>query len=287
MKILITGAGGQLGQSFRQLSANVQHQFYFRDRSDLDITNATAVAADLKATGADVLVNCAAYTAVDKAESEPELAFAINATAPGVLAEACRNMGVRMIHISTDYVFGGNQQQAYREEDPVQPVNVYGASKQKGEALVAANNPDAVIIRTSWVYAPFGNNFVKTMIRLMQSRPEVGVVADQFGAPTYAPDLAEAIMAMLESKVWQGGIYHFSNEGVISWYAFAQAIREIGGFNCTVRSLTTPEYPTPAKRPAYSVMDKSRIMQAYGIRLQPWRESLERCMRQLLTKAEQ
>lgn len=286
MKILITGGAGQLGQSFQQLAASYpQHQFVCCSREALDITQEDSVAAFLESSGAGVLVNCAAYTAVDKAETDHEQAFAINAAAPAAMARACRKLGVRMVHISTDYVFGGDQQEAYREDDPVQPVNVYGASKQKGEEWVLAEDPSAVIIRTSWVYAPFGNNFVRTMIRLMQSRPEIGVVADQFGSPTYAPDLAEAVLAMVDSGRWQGGLYHYSNDGVISWYDFALAIRELGGFSCSVKSLTTPEYPTPAKRPAYSVLDKTKIGAVYGVAIKPWHQSLEKCMAQLLAKA--
>lgn len=282
MNILITGGMGQLGQSFAHLAAAYpQHHLVCCSRESLDITREDAVAALLQSSGADVLVNCAAYTAVDKAETDQEQAYAINATAPAAMARACKKLGVRMVHISTDYVFGGSRQEAYGEDHPVQPVNVYGATKQAGEAQVLAANPDAVIIRTSWVYAPFGNNFVKTMIRLMQSRPEIGVVADQFGSPTYASDLAEAVLAILDSGRWQGGLYHYSNAGVISWYDFALAIREIGGFACAVKSLTTPEYPTPAKRPAYSVLDKTKISEVYGIVIKPWRPSLETCMAQL------
>lgn len=282
MKILITGVNGQLGTAFGLIApAWPQHQFILKTRTDLDICNGADIRDTLVQTGAQALVNCAAYTAVDKAETEQEAAFAINATAPGIMAAVCKDLGVKLVHISTDYVFSGEKEQPYRTDDPVQPVNVYGASKQKGEEAVLQSGADAAIIRTSWVYAPFGANFVKTMVRLMQSRPEVGVVADQYGSPTNAIDLAHAIAQMLESAHWQSGIYHYSNEGVISWYDFALAIRDLGGFSCEVKSLTTPEYPTPAKRPHFSVMDKSRIQEVFGIKLRPWKESLAECLHQI------
>lgn len=284
MKVLITGAGGQLGNAFQFIASDYpQFQFYFKSRSELDISDAAAVRKALSETGAQALVNGAAYTAVDKAETEQDTAFAINAGAPGVLATAARESGIRLVHISTDYVFNGKGSRPYREDDPVDPVNVYGASKQKGEEAVLQANRDAVIIRTSWVYAPFGNNFVKTMLRLMQSRPEIGVVADQYGSPTNALDLARAIVRMLESAQWIGGIYHFSNDGVISWFDFALFIRDKSGLDCKVKALTTVEYPTPARRPAYSVLDKTKIQQVFGITLRPWQESLAECLEQLRT----
>lgn len=284
MKILITGSAGQLGQAFQQLAAaHPQHVFLFTNRTELDITNEAAVQKVLQVERVEALVNCAAYTAVDKAETEVELAYAINATAAGVLARACAANGVRLVHVSTDYVFDGQGKEPYREDDPVSPVNVYGASKQKGEAEVMEANKDAIIIRTSWVYAPFANNFVKTMLRLMQSRPEIGVVADQYGSPTNALDLAGAILQVLDSGKKEGGIYHYSNDGIISWYEFALAIKDWSGFDCHVKALTTPEYPTPAKRPAYSGMDKTKIQQVFGVALKPWKESLAACLQQLAT----
>lgn len=282
MNILITGANGQLGTAFRDIApANTQHQFYFKTRSELDILDAAAITAAIKETGVTVLVNCAAYTAVDKAETEKETAFAINGEAPGLMAKLCADLGVRLVHISTDYVFNGDGEKPYREDDPIAPVNIYGASKQAGEAAVLANNKDAVIIRTAWVYAPFGNNFVKTMLRLMNTRPEIGVVADQHGSPTNALDLAAAIVQLIDSGNWQGGIYHYCNEGVITWYDFALAIRELSGLQCTINPLTTEQYPTPAKRPRFSVMDTSKIQQVFGLQLQPWRSSLAACIQRL------
>lgn len=284
MKILITGSAGQLGQAFQQLAAAyAQHVFLFTDHTKLDISNEAAVQKILQEEQVEALVNCAAYTAVDKAETEVELAYAINATAAGVLARACAANGVRLVHVSTDYVFDGQGKEPYKESDEVSPVNVYGATKQKGEAEVMEANSDAIIIRTSWVYAPFANNFVKTMVRLMQSRPEVGVVADQYGSPTNALDLAAAILQVLDSGKKERGIFHYSNDGIISWYEFALAIKELGGFDCHVKALTTPEYPTPAKRPAYSGMDKTKIQQTFGVQLRPWKESLAACLQQLAT----
>lgn len=282
MKIIITGANGQLGSAFRSLENRYpQHQFFFFAKADLDIADADAIAQSLAQTGAGALVNCAAYTAVDKAETDFETALAINCAAPAALAKACKAAGAKFIHISTDYVFDGTAAAPYTEDHPVKPVNAYGLSKQKGEEAVLEANAGAVIIRTSWVYSPWGANFVKTMLRLMQSRPEVGVVADQWGSPTYAPDLAEAILKILESSTWVPGIYHFSNDGAITWHQFAMAIRDLSGFSCGVKSLTTPEYPTPARRPHYSVLDKSKMVHTFGIALKPWHQSLQACLAQL------
>lgn len=286
MNILITGANGQLGAAFRSLENSYpQHRFFFFSRSELDISNADAITQALKNTGADCLVNCAAYTAVDKAETDFEAALEINCTAVAAIAKACKTVGARFVHISTDYVFDGTANTPYSEADAVSPVNAYGASKQKGEEAVLQENKEAIIIRTSWVYSPWGANFVKTMLRLMQSRPEIGVVADQWGSPTYAPDLAEAILKILESGTWVPGIYHFSNEGAITWHQFATAIRDFAPFKCTVNPLTTEQYPTPAKRPHYSVMDKIKIQRTFGIKLKPWQQSLQTCLMQLQQSA--
>lgn len=282
MSILVTGAQGQLGSAFRRLAENqADKKFFFFDRTTLDITQPEQLRQALETTGARYLVNCAAYTAVDKAENEMEQALAINCTGAANLAAACRQAGVRLFHISTDYVFNGQGTRPYREDDPVDPVNAYGLSKQLGEEAVLAANSEAIIIRTSWVYSEFGANFVKTMVRLMNSRPEVGVVADQYGSPTYAPDLAAAILEIIEQEHWVPGIYHYSNEGDITWFEFAQAIKQQVGGQCLVKPLTTPEYPTPARRPAYSVMDKNKICQTFGLQLRPWQQSLKDCMLQL------
>jgi dTDP-4-dehydrorhamnose reductase len=280
--ILITGANGQLGSEFRDVIAHYpQHHFHFYSRAELDIADAQSVQAVFEQVKPDVCVNCAAYTAVDKAETETEAAFAINATGTQNLATACAQYGARFIHISTDYVFDGTGTEPYGEIHPTSPVNAYGQSKLQGEVAALKANPETIVIRTSWVYSAHGANFVKTMLRLMQSRPEISVVADQKGSPTYAADLAAAILQIIESGKWQGGIYHFSNEGVITWFEFAQAIKELSNAACTVHPITTQDYPTPAKRPAYSVMDKTKIQQTFGLQLKDWKESLQQCLAKL------
>lgn len=277
--IIVTGANGQLGQELQRLSPDFPaYTFHFYTRAELDIANAGQVRRVFEALKPAYCINCAAYTAVDKAESEQEVAFAINAEGTKNLAIACRERDVRFIHISTDYVFNGRGERPYKEDDPTDPVNLYGASKLKGEELALQANPDAVVIRTSWVYSAYGSNFVKAMLRLMQSRTGINVVADQTGSPTYAADLADAIVQIIESGKWQGGIYHFSNDGVITWHEFAREIQHYTHLHCTVSPIPTEQYPTPAKRPHYSVMDKGKIQQTYGIALVPWRSSLYRCL---------
>ncbi|MGV3657692.1 MAG: dTDP-4-dehydrorhamnose reductase [Chitinophagaceae bacterium] len=277
--ILVTGANGQLGFELQQLAARFpQHQFQFCSRTELDVTNAENVQKVFETFAPAYCINCAAYTAVDKAETEADAAFAGNATAPETLALACKQHGALFIHISTDYVFDGAATAPQTEESPTNPVNQYGLSKMQGEQKVMAANADAIIIRTSWVYSSHGANFVKTMMRLMQSRPEVRVVADQMGSPTYAADLAAAIMQIIESGKWQGGIYHYRNEGIISWADLAEAIKEILKSDCNVVPIPTTEYPTPARRPMYTAMDISKIKAVYGITPPHWKESLQKCM---------
>lgn len=277
--IIVTGANGQLGQELQRLAPDYPaYTFHFYSRAELDIADAEQVHRVFAAQSPAYCINCAAYTAVDKAESDKEAAYSINADAPKTLATACKDQGARFIHISTDYVFNGEGEQPYKEDDPTDPVNLYGASKLTGEELALQVNPDSVVIRTSWVYSSYGNNFVKTMLRLMQSRTEINVVADQTGSPTYAADLAEAIIQMIASGEWKGGVYHFSNEGVITWHEFAEAIQRYTHLDCTVHPIPTAQYPTPAKRPRYSVMAKEKIQQTYGITLVPWRSSLYRCL---------
>jgi dTDP-4-dehydrorhamnose reductase len=224
-------------------------------------------------------INCAAYTAVDKAETEPEEAFNINAEAVKKLAEACQSHKAIFIHISTDYVFNGEGSSPYTETDPTSPVSVYGSSKLKGEALAMEYCEETIIIRTSWVYSRYGKNFVKTMMRLMAEKESIGVVCDQFGAPTYAADLAEAILQIISKfEKPASGIYHYSNLGLISWFDFARAIKEISKSNCTVNPIETAAYPTPAKRPHYSVLDTTKFRETFGISIPGWKESLEKCM---------
>ena len=244
----------------------------------MDIANKDLVDQGIVQLKPDYLINCAAYTAVDKAETDKELAFAINADAVKYLAQACTDSGVKFIHISTDYVFNGNGKEPYKENDALSPINVYGESKLKGEKEAIAGNRDVIIIRTAWVYSAYGSNFVKTMLRLMKSKREINVVADQVGSPTYAHDLAEAILQIISSGKWVEGIYHFTNNGVISWFDFANEIKNLTSLDCKVNPIPTEKYPTPAKRPKYSVLDKTKIQQTFGIKLKDWKESLKKCL---------
>lgn len=280
--ILVTGANGQLGSELRQLEGQYPaFNFIFLSREDLPLHNFEMIRASFKAYQPAFCINCAAYTAVDKAETEKELAFQVNAEAVGILAAVCKEQDCRFIHISTDYVFDGTAAKPYTPNDATNPQSVYGASKLAGEQQAMQLNPDAVIIRTSWVYSEFGKNFVKTMLRLMAERTEIGVVNDQVGSPTYAADLATAILDIITSGKWYPGIYHFSNKGIISWYDLAIAIRDSIGSDCKVNPIPTSAYPTPARRPAYSVMDSSLLTQQYGIEAQPWQQRLEVCLQQL------
>ncbi|HAL94896.1 MAG: dTDP-4-dehydrorhamnose reductase [Chitinophagaceae bacterium] len=282
--VLVTGANGQLGKELRQLETKwPEFEFLFLSREDLPIHHFELVRNFFKATHPSFLINCAAYTAVDKAEQEEELAFQINAEAVGVLAAICKEQDCKFVHVSTDYVFDGLANRPYREDDLTNPQGVYGASKLAGEKEAVLLNPDSVIIRTSWVYSSFGKNFVKTILRLLQEKPSVSVVDDQIGSPTYAADLAVAILEIISLKSWKPGVYHFSNEGEISWCAFAKAIAALTHSNTPVQAITTAEFPTPAKRPAWSVLDKSKIKAVYGIKIRPWKESLADCL-ELLSK---
>ena len=282
-KIIVTGAGGQLGQELQVLaSAFPSLDFIFTDRNQLPINDPARVSAFFNEYRPDWCINCAAYTAVDKAESEKEAAFGINGDAPGYLAEACRSTGARLIHISTDYVFDGSSATPLKEDDSTDPINIYGASKLEGENQVLQIHPDgSVIIRTAWVYSEFGNNFVKTMIRLMNERPAINVVNDQIGSPTYAADLAAAILHIINAPQFVPGIYNYSNEGQISWYEFALAIHKLIGSNCKVGSIASASYPTPARRPHYSLLDKSRIKKTYSISIPDWLPSLTICINRL------
>ena len=282
MNILITGCNGQLGNEMQLLEKeNPQHTYFNTDVAELDITSQEAIEAFVRENEIDGIVNCAAYTAVDKAEENQELCHLLNAVAPGYLAAAIAKRGGWMIQISTDYVFDGTNHTPYVETDPVCPNSVYGSTKLDGEKAVTAACAQSMIIRTAWLYSTFGNNFVKTMIRLGKEKPELGVIFDQIGTPTYARDLAVAIFAAINQGV-KPGLYHFSNEGVISWYDFTKAIHRIAGITtCHVRPLHTEEYPTPANRPHYSVLDKTKIKQTYGIEVPYWEESLKECIEKL------
>ncbi|GGH32916.1 dTDP-4-dehydrorhamnose reductase [Sphingobacterium alkalisoli] len=276
MKILVTGAFGQLGSELRELSINYPNDnFTFVDREEMPLDDVNKVLDVLEEVQPDVIVSGGAYTAVDKAEAEPELVDVINHQAVAVMAKWARSNDRKLIHISTDYVFQGNSSTPLKEDEPTDPINVYGLSKQKGEEAIAQSGADAVIIRTAWVYSSHGANFVKTMIRLMTERDEISVIADQIGSPTYARDLAKAILDIIQSDKWKKGIYHFSNEGEISWYDFAVAIRELKGLDCKINAIPTEQYPTPAKRPKYSLLDKTKIRTQFGVVVPNWKDSLE------------
>ena len=283
MNILITGCNGQLGNEMQLLEEkNPQHTYFNMDVAELDITDVAAIEKFVREHEIDGIVNCAAYTAVDKAEDNQELCTKLNANAPEYLAAAIEKRGGWMIQISTDYVFDGTNHTPYVESDPVCPNSVYGRTKLAGEEAAQKACQKTMIIRTAWLYSTFGNNFVKTMIRLGKEKPELGVIFDQIGTPTYARDLAVAIFAAINQGVIPG-IYHFSNEGVISWYDFTKAIHRIAGIKtCHVRPLHTSEYPTPANRPHYSVLDKTKIKQTYGIEIPYWEESLKECVERLM-----
>ena len=281
--IVVTGKNGQLGSELQLIapSFDAQYDFLFADRAVLDLSSNDSIDKFCAVHHPAVIINCAAYTAVDKAETDRDAAFQINAVAVGKLAAYCKAMGALYITVSTDYVFDGNGTSPYLPSDTTDPINYYGASKAEGEKLAVTNNPESIIIRTSWVYSRFGNNFVKTMIRLMGERPSLNVVGDQIGAPTYAADLAVAIMHMVAQKAAgnaHSGIYHYSNSGAISWYDFAVAIGELIQSNCTVAKIGSEAFPTPAKRPHYSLMDCSSIIQDFGVDQPDWKESLAVCI---------
>lgn len=282
MNILITGCNGQLGNEMQLLEEiNPQHTYFNTDVAELDITDAVAVDKFVDDNHIDGIVNCAAYTAVDKAEDNQEFCRLLNTDAPGYLAAAVEKRGGWLIQISTDYVFDGTNHTPYTEEEPTCPNSVYGSTKLEGERAAQQACSRTMIVRTAWLYSTFGNNFVKTMIRLGKEKPELGVIFDQIGTPTYARDLAVALFAAINQGVVPG-IYHFSNEGVISWYDFTKAIHRIAGITtCHVRPLHTAEYPTPAHRPHYSVLDKTKIKQTYNLDIPYWEESLKECVDKL------
>ena len=278
-KILVTGATGQVGSELKVLAPRYsQLDWVFADRSVLDLSNLKVISQVLDEIQPQIIINCAAYTAVDKAESETELADILNHQAVAVLAQWTKVNGCQFLHISTDYVFDGNSSTPLTEEAATGPINVYGQTKLAGEQACLRENPNAIVIRTSWVYSSFGANFVKTMSRLMQERNSLNVVNDQIGSPTYAADLAEAIVTIIIHPNWQAGMYHYSNAGEISWSEFANAIQEIGGFDCQITGIPSTDYPTPARRPKYSLLDKSKIATTFAMAVPGYRESLERCM---------
>jgi dTDP-4-dehydrorhamnose reductase len=282
MNILVTGSNGQLGSELKNQALDYsQYKFFFTDIQELDICQSQDILKYVLENDIDQVINCAAYTAVDKAESDIEKAQLINVDAVSNLVKACEAANARLIHISTDYVFNGEYYKPLSEDTEVSPIGVYGITKLEGEKKVINASIESIVIRTSWLYSSYGNNFVKTMMRLGTERDELGVIFDQVGTPTYARDLASAILKIIPQggKMDESGkIYHFSNEGVASWYDFAIAIMEYAGISCKLKPIKTVDYPTPAKRPHYSVMDKSKIKNDFGIELPYWRDSLQECM---------
>lgn len=281
--VLVTAKDGQLGQCFQSLASKYPNiQFVFKSSSDLDITNKTDIESVFKTHSFDYCINCAAYTAVDKAETDREFADKVNHIGAKKLAEACKNHDVTLIHISTDFVFDGKSSKAYLESDITNPLGVYGETKLKGEQAITTALEQHFIIRTSWLYSEFGNNFLKTMLRLADQRDEIGVVGDQVGSPTYAKDLAEVTLQLIESKNKAYGIYHYSNEGEISWYDFAKEIFRLSNSSIKLNKIETKDYPTPATRPKYCVLDTSNIENVLGLRIPNWKSSLVRAYSILL-----
>lgn len=285
-KILITGSKGQLGSDLSELSTKYKEfEFFYTDANDLDITNKSDLKEFVTGLQPDYIINCAAYTAVDKAETETELANAVNYEAVKNIARICKYQKVKLIHISTDYVFDGTACVPYTEKDRVNPVSAYGKSKLKGEkAVLASDALDVMIIRTSWLYSSHGHNFVKTILKYGKERGELKVVFDQIGSPTYARDLAKAILDIIEyseKNEFKKGIYHFSNEGVCSWYDFAKEIIALEKIKCNVTPIRTIEYPTPAVRPSYSVFDKKKIKATFNIDIPYWKDSLKDCLKKI------
>lgn len=285
MNILVTGANGQLGSEIKELSLKCSsHKFFFTNSETLDITLRKEVLNYIRDYKINAVINCAAFTAVDKAESNIELAENVNSKGVENILLALEETKGKLIHISTDYVFNGENFAPYQESQQVSPIGVYGTTKQRGEEKVINSNLEALVIRTSWVYSSYGNNFVKTMMRLGSEREKLGVIFDQVGSPTYAKDLAEVCLKIISSDIKidkKSKVYHFSNEGVASWYDFAKAIFEISAIDCKVNPIETKEYPTPAKRPHYSVLNKAKIKEDFDIGIPYWRDSLKECIKKI------
>lgn len=279
--ILVTGAGGQLGSEFRDLEISFpEFTFLFEEKHSLQITDSLRVNKYFEDHQIDICINCAAYTAVDKAEQEKESAVEVNSRGVGYLAKACKEHSAVFIHISTDYVFDGTAVKPYVPDEITNPVNYYGLTKLEGEKEATNENAGAIIIRTAWVYSTHGNNFVKTMMRLMGDRESIGVVNDQQGSPTYAGDLAAAIMSIIIAGNFLPGIYHYTNSGVTTWYGFAKEIAAIIKTKCAVNPITTAQFPTPAARPAYSVLDTEKFRSVFNISIPKWQDSLKKCIAQ-------
>lgn len=281
-KVLVTGANGQLGSEIKELAGSYPDlDFIFTDIAEFPLDKAAVIVENYNKIQPDIVINCAAYTAVDKAEQDVEVADAVNHLSIATLSALCNKSGAKLVHVSTDYVFDGTSPKAYTETDIPNPKSVYGVTKLAGEKACLENCPESIIIRTAWVYSEFGNNFVKTMLRLMKERETLGVVNDQVGTPTYAADLAQVILTILDSGKWESGIYHYSNEGEISWFDFASDIKEIARLSCQVNGIPGSSYPTPAERPAFSLLDKTKIKEVYGIKVPAYKESLIAMMAKL------
>ncbi|WP_455755651.1 dTDP-4-dehydrorhamnose reductase [Sulfurimonas sp.] len=281
--ILVTGSNGQVGSELRELSKNYEHNFFFTDKESLDITNPHALTEFIELNNIEIIINSAAYTTVDKAEGEKDLADLVNHIAVKNLATISKDKNIKLIHISTDYVFDGKAHMPYKEEDTTNPIGVYGKTKLNGEnAMVSINPLNSIIIRTSWVYSSFGANFVKTMLKLGKDRDELGVIFDQIGSPTYARDLAKTILdifpKIINKKV---EIYNYSNEGVLSWYDFAKEIMRMAKIDCKVNPIESKDYPTPVKRPHYSLLNKSKIKEKFGVSVPYYKDSLDECLKVL------
>ena len=280
MNILVTGANGQLGSELKYLTkqGHQQNHYTFTDVDELDLTEEGAIDDYLSRSSFDFIINCAAYTAVDKAEEDREMAHMVNALVPEILAKKADENGIRFIHISTDFVFSGENPRLLREADETRPISVYGETKLEGEEKVRAATAQYFIIRTSWLYSSFGKNFVKTILRLADEKEQLTIIADQIGTPTYARDLAKVILKIIDTDSTAYGLYHYSNEGVASWYDFAYQIASLSQANCKIRPIPTEQYPTPAKRPKFSVMDKSLIKHTFELDIPHWNQSLENCL---------
>lgn len=282
MNILVTGANGQLGREMRRVSQPDKHNYIFTDAEDLDITKEHEIQNFIKNKKIDIIVNCAAYTNVDQAETDFEKANLINNIAVGYLAEVAQENNITLIHISTDYVFNGENNIPYLEQDMTGPIGVYGQTKLDGENAIVKSGCNYIIIRTAWLYSVWGNNFLKTMLKLTKEKESLNVVFDQVGSPTYAGDLAEAIEWIIDRKmIDQKGIYHFSNEGVCSWYDFTEMINRLAGHSCQINPIHSNEYPSKVKRPHYSVLDKVNFRETFGYKVPYWVDSLEKCIRQI------
>ncbi len=281
--VLITGSKGQLGSEIKAVSKNHPYQFYFTDKESLDITNPHAIKQYIEENSIDTIINCAAYTAVDQAESDEETADKINHIAVKHMAKIAKEKNIKLIHISTDYVFDGKNHKPYTEEDNPNPTGVYGKTKLAGEEAMMKIAPrNSIVIRTSWVYSSFGNNFVKTMLKLGKEREELGVIYDQIGTPTYAADLAAAILEILPKiDNHKPEIYHYSNEGAISWYDFAKEIMKMAKLSCQINPIETWQYPTPAERPHYSLLNKAKIKKDFDVTIPYWKDSLSACLTKL------